>query len=298
MGVSVDSSYFRRLSLCETISRTLQVYKTGLWVFCQLSLLTLVVYALISAAALMILMPALGMEDGADQMEDPEYLMDHFASFYILMGVDILLVFLIGAVGNGAYVRAVADITLQQDPVLKNCIQVGFQHARVVLTASFVGGLGVMVGCILLYVPGVYLMVRWFLVNPVIVVEGLGAMAALKRSGELVSGSWCYVFCTYMVSALVLTFLQLLWKGFVNYNLFTPLGSLVGHIPSVLGGPFLAIMMTIMYINLRVEKEGLNAELFARNLGESDGGNPGETSYSSLISKDEEEVVTVTSETV
>lgn len=66
------------------------------------------------------------------------------------------------------------------------------------------------------------------------------------------------------------------------------MGAILGSIPAIFFGPPLAIMMTIMYINLRIEKEGLNADLFARNLGESDGANAGESNYSSLLGRDED----------
>ena len=121
-----------------------------------------------------------------------------------------------------------------------------------------------------------------------ITTEGLGATAALKRSWTLVSGSWCYVFCTNMISLTLLIVVQTIWKSVWGLNPYTPLGSVLSSLPTIIMGPMLAIVMTIMYINMRIEKEGLNAELFARNLGESDGGDLGETNYSSLLPEGED----------
>jgi hypothetical protein len=42
-----------------------------------------------------------------------------------------------------------------------------------------------------------------------------------------------------------------------------------------------------MYINIRIEKEGLNEELFDSDLGERDGANYGDSNSNSLINKDE-----------
>lgn len=168
MGISVDSTYFRRLSLCETLSRTLEIYAKGFFIFCQLAALTAGISAIVWAGLLTVLIPSLALD--ASQLENPEYLVNHLGPFYALLGVNMLIAVLIGAVGNGAFVRAVAGIYLQQEVTLQTCIKVGLQHAGTVLTASFLSFLGMMLGCILLYIPGIYVMVRWFVVNPAIVV--------------------------------------------------------------------------------------------------------------------------------
>lgn len=320
MGPSVDSFYFQRLSLCATLSRTMAIYAKGFVVLTQLGFLVAGILAVVWAGLLPVLMPALDLD--ASQLENPEYLLDHIGPFYALLGINLLVGTLIGAVGNGAFVRAVAGIYLQQEVPLKTCIKVGFQHAGTVLTASFLTFWGVLLGLILLYVPGIYIMVRWFVVNPAIVVgeslqircwgsvvgrhlilmlflfllrisylrtcksEGLGAVAAMKRSWNLVQGSWCYVFCTCMIATCLVMFIQLFYQNMLHINVYTPLGAFLTYIPNIFLGPPLASMMTIMYINLRIEKEGLNAELFAQNLGRSDGVDAGETNYSSLITHD------------
>ena len=113
--------------------------------------------------------------------------------------------------------------------------------------------------------------------------EGLGANAALRRSWSLVSNRWCYVFGTYVSSMAAMMVVQILWQSiFANFNAFTFFGSIMGALPSLVFNPILAVMMTIMYINLRIEKEGLNAEAFSRDLGIV-------APYSSLISHDEHE---------
>ena len=49
-------------------------------------------------------------------------------------------------------------------------------------------GLGVGLGLILLIVPGVLLAIRWAVATPIVMLEGLGARAAMRRSQELVVG--------------------------------------------------------------------------------------------------------------
>lgn len=54
-------------------------------------------------------------------------------------------------------------------------------------------------------VVAVYFLVRWSLYNQCIIVENLPAIAALRRSGELVRGAWGRFFGTYLLLALVTT---------------------------------------------------------------------------------------------
>jgi len=56
------------------------------------------------------------------------------------------------------------------------------------LWASVLMGIGVGIGLFLLIVPGILLAIRWAVAIPIVMLEGLGARAAMKRSGELVEG--------------------------------------------------------------------------------------------------------------
>jgi hypothetical protein len=50
--------------------------------------------------------------------------------------------------------------------------------------------LGVMAGLVLLIIPGLWLAVRWYFAPQAVVVDGVGPVAALRRSSQLVAGSW------------------------------------------------------------------------------------------------------------
>src|SRR4029453_3968616 len=56
------------------------------------------------------------------------------------------------------------------------------------LWVSILMGLGVGLGLVLLIVPGILLAIRWAVAVPVVMLEGLGARAAMRRSQELVRG--------------------------------------------------------------------------------------------------------------
>lgn len=55
--------------------------------------------------------------------------------------------------------------------------------------ANWLSTLGILLGAILLIVPGLYLAARWFLASPVVLAEDINAGAGLRRSWELTKPS-------------------------------------------------------------------------------------------------------------
>jgi hypothetical protein len=67
---------------------------------------------------------------------------------------------------------------------------------------------------------------------------------------------------------------QMLWSlifvggNDLGHTLFLATASILAAIPTLFVVPLLTIMQNVMYFNLRVEKEGLNADVLLREMGE------------------------------
>jgi Membrane domain of glycerophosphoryl diester phosphodiesterase len=100
---------------------------------------------------------------------------------------------LVGFIGTtlvqGALVEVVHDEHrgLDQRPLAQLYRSSGARLASM-LWVSILMGLGVGLGLVLLIVPGILLAIRWAVAVPVVMLEGLGARAAMRRSQELVRG--------------------------------------------------------------------------------------------------------------
>ncbi len=119
--------------------------------------------------------------------------------------------------------------------------------------AGLLAGLGIGVGLIIFLVPGLYLLTRWSMLVPVIVLERRRITDAFARSGQLVAGNGWAVF-----SLLI----PLLFIGLVAAVVAPTIGqailpdySLGAWIGSTLAGaavmPFVAIALTLTYLRLR-----------------------------------------------
>jgi hypothetical protein len=120
-----------------------------------------------------------------------------------------------------------------------------------VVGAAVLVSVGIAVGLVLLVVPGLYLLVVWSLVVPVIVVERRGVAAALARSRELVGPSaWrvlavlAVVFAFQVATGLLVTTVGLAAAP-------TPLGAGAAQLVAyALAAPPSALAVAVMYLEL------------------------------------------------
>ena len=101
--------------------------------------------------------------------------------------------------------------------------------------------------------PFLYLFVMWLFIDEAIMIEGRGAIAALGRSMELVRGSWWRVFGIVVVFVLILLGTS---KVVLELGYTISIGLIVPAVATVLVLPILLIGRTLVYLDLRVRKEG------------------------------------------
>jgi hypothetical protein len=134
------------------------------------------------------------------------------------------------------------------------------------------------VGFVLIVLLGV-LAVNWSLRAPVVVGESVGVFAALGRSNELLRGNrWRMIGRLLPVALLDVVFAglpSLLLSGMVSGEAFRQVGTeamsllmpltgalaVIGAFVSILLVPFTIIYLTVNYLDLRVRKENLAAQL-------------------------------------
>jgi hypothetical protein len=279
---------FARLSLDESLRRTFDVYAKGFMVFTKIAALAIGISAILWAVLLHPLLNALHL-NGAD-FDDPTFVFNNMKALFLVFGFKSLLGVIIGPIAEGAMIQAVVDIYTDRQPSFFPCLKVGLKNAIPLFLASFLASAATIVGMIFLYFPGIYLAVAFFVVTPAIQVEKTSVYGSLKRSYNLVSGSWCYVFCTFLIVYVIMIPGQMIWSTIfaggndMGHTVFSVWGSLVSSTFLVFILPLFAIMKTIMYFNLRVEKEGLNIDAFLREIG----GRADDTDYRHIPLMDED----------
>lgn len=157
---------------------------------------------------------------------------------------------------QAALVKAVDDV---RDGRADLSLADTFGQARAqlasVAVAAILAGLGIVLGLILLIVPGLVLLTWWAVIVPVVVLENKSAGEAFSRSRQLVRGYGWGVF-----GVIVLVVLLLIGFNILLSIVLAPLADwlqsfLSQFISGALTAPFTATVLTLLYFRLRAAKE-------------------------------------------
>ena len=183
---------------------------------------------------------------------------------------------------TAAAYRLVADAYLGRPVDPSASLRFGLQRVGSVMWVSVLAGLGILVGLLLFIVPGVYLAVAWAVAIPVLLGENLRGSAALRRSRALVRGRWWQctgvLFLSFLLAAIVAAVITLVVAAIAGSTdndtvIFFDHG-ISTLIADTLVLPFQVAVTTVLYIDLRVRKEGFDVQLLTHSL---ESGGAGET---------------------
>jgi hypothetical protein len=173
--------------------------------------------------------------------------------------------------------KAVADAWLGAQPEVGRSLRFGARRLAKVLLAVIVWVIGLILAFCALVVPYFYFAVAWSLMLPVLLFEGVGPFKALGRSRSLVKGRWWPTLGLLFVGYLLVTILAGIIEGLlIGVAVGTSDSTVPGAIATVIGGtiasvitrPYLAAVLTILYFDMRVRKEGFDLQLLAEGLGQ------------------------------
>jgi hypothetical protein len=203
--------------------------------------------------------------------------------------------------GEGAMSYVVVEFYAGRDPYWLDCLKKGFSRWCDLFGSAFLVGLAVgfcnifvqllvtrlffadnglmsflaFIIIIVWTVAFIFVMVSLMILAPVIMVEGNGPLNSIKRCSALSWNNRCYIFCTifclsiaYYMSQLFLTLILLSTGG--QDVVFSTGGALLVLLPALLYLPLGVIAKTVVYINIRVQHEGMNHSVLIGELyGES-----------------------------
>jgi hypothetical protein len=120
---------------------------------------------------------------------------------------------------------------------------------------GIVAGIGIVIGFVLIIVPGLILMTIWSVAAPVVVLENPGVFAALRRSRELVRGNGWQVFGVIVVLVIGVGIVSFLIEA-VGAAGGTAVGLVVRVIVGVLTAPLTALAEAVLYFQLSGARGG------------------------------------------
>jgi hypothetical protein len=183
---------------------------------------------------------------------------DHPEALSALLGLVLLI--MLGALGQAVILHAVFQDIRCRPVRLAESVNVGLHRILPIVGLEFFVSFLILLGLILLIIPGLILGMMWFVGLQACVVERLGPWTSLRRSRELTRGHRWKVFglaCLLLIPSFGSSLIK--WAAVVG-----PIVGLIGGlIWTVIWAAFASVVTTVTYHDLRVVKEGTDIEQIA-----------------------------------
>ena len=179
---------------------------------------------------------------------------------------------LLGAMVQDAVLTlAVADAYLGRSISFGGAFKRSTPALAALFGASALKSLGIGLGLVCCFIPGVVLMLRWALSSQAIMIEGKPVLESLARSRELTKGNYGRLVLLMVLMTVIGMGLHLGLRTVIPDSVehVAVLGQLLPLLPQVLVAPVTSAALTLAYFDLRVRKEGFDLERLA--LGGADG---------------------------
>lgn len=188
------------------------------------------------------------------------------ATMLTLAGIGIVL---------GITSRGVAERSLNRTPSIWGSVRgIGWAGFLALVVCAVISGLVSGLGLALLVIPGIIAGVLLSPFGPVTAIERPHSVfASLARAAVLVSGRWWYVCGALVVvillamapEAIMVAILVAASKA-AGMTSFSYPGPILGFIWSVISGAFFVTAVAVIYLQLRVRREKLTAEVLAAEI--------------------------------
>lgn len=176
-------------------------------------------------------------------------------------------------ISTGAATFAISERYLGNPVNSADALQRALKNLWTMSIAQLSAGARIMIGFILLIVPGILWSLSYALIIPAVMVEGLKAGPSLKRSADLAKGHRGKVFAIMVVINLLVVLLS---SGVGSIaKLFLTVESTGGAIFANAIDSLMTILLTplgivaniLLYYDLRIRKEGFDLEMLSRSFG-------------------------------
>lgn len=175
-------------------------------------------------------------------------------------------------IATGAATYAISERYLNHDVTVGQALKRAWKRLWTLCIAQLAVAVRVLIGFLLLIIPGILWSLSYAIVTPVVLVEGRKAGPSLRRSWELVKGNRKKVFAVMVVMGVLQWLLSFGANGLSE--LFFSSASMRGSLMqtalvsalSIFLTPLIIVADILLYYDFRIRKEGFDLEMLSRAL--------------------------------
>jgi len=178
--------------------------------------------------------------------------------------VPLILIFF-QVFAEGALCYGVAQFYIGSTTTAAKSLGFAFRRTGTLILLFLLGLLGISFGMMFLIIPGIFLMMQWYVAIPALMFENLSPSAALARSKALTNGLKGTVFTLTVLLGLIsiaaLTILELIPQPHLQAIVVSAMVALLAGLR--------AVASTVFYFSARCKHENYDLELLSQSLGAS-----------------------------
>jgi len=195
-----------------------------------------------------------------------------YVTVTIIQAIITILAYL---VVTGAAFRGVSEAYLGRTPDVGASVRYAGRRAHSLLWLGILMMVGIGIGFVLLVIPGIWLLVAWAVAVPALMVEGARGTKAIGRSFGLTRQHWWRTLGALLVGFIFIALIEFLlglaaaaFDGVATDSVYLWAAFLdaLNAVSVIITAPLQAAIITVIYFDLRVRKEGFDVEVLARQL--------------------------------
>ncbi|HVY97893.1 MAG TPA: glycerophosphoryl diester phosphodiesterase membrane domain-containing protein [Dongiaceae bacterium] len=184
-------------------------------------------------------------------------------SFWGMIGVGFIILLLTNTLSQSAINYGTFQDLRGQKASFGDCLGRGLAMLPRVIVGAVLATIGITVGFALFFVPGLILLLMWWVFIPVMIVEGVGVTEAFGRSRALTKGHRWGIFGLLIIVGIVQAVVQMI-VGFIGGALGTIATEVLDLVVTFGFTAFTAVLCAVGYYYLRSEKDGIVIDDIAR----------------------------------
>jgi hypothetical protein len=204
----------------------------------------------------------------------------------------IILTVILQPVASAAFVYVVGQEFVDRKVSIGEALSVAFSRFGPLFGTTLLAGLIIFLGFLCFVIPGIYFSLVYTFIGQIVVLERLSGMPALNRSKSLIKGyigrTFGIMFLVSIISWIVTYLLAIGLEAVLPAHEIVPRASrfgtmayavpkfpnvlihvLVIQLASILMQCYLSVCQTLLYLDLRIRKEGFDLEVAAKQQAES-----------------------------
>ncbi|HEY7896134.1 MAG TPA: hypothetical protein VIC24_14630 [Gemmatimonadaceae bacterium] len=168
---------------------------------------------------------------------------------------------------TGAIVVAASDAYLTGDLDPGRAIRAAWSRALPNIFVGFLLGIAMFFGAFVFLVGAIYVYLRYFAAVPALMLENTSVFDAFHRSRDLSQGFKWRILGTVFLSWVILWVVVLTLQAVLALVPMVPIARiLMNAVVQLFVAPLLPIVLTVLYYDQRIRKDGFDLEVMARGI--------------------------------